>query len=58
MTLSNLVECERYSARSFGTCWEEPYAYDIVLRHMDEVAETERKIAEIQAKCSLLRGQG
>jgi len=55
MTLSNLIDCEQCSCRSFGICHEEPYTEKILARHKREEAEARRRIAEIAARYETLR---
>lgn len=55
MTLSNIRLSEEHSLRSFGICMEEPYAYDIVMRHREEEAAAKRKVEEIQERYNHLR---
>ena len=55
MTLSNLFESQLHSLRSHGVCMEEPYAYDIVMRHREEEAAAKRKIVEIKARYEAMR---
>lgn len=57
MTLSNLIDCEQCSCRSFGQCNEEPYAAKILARHRAEEEEAMRRIAEINEKITITRAE-
>ena len=57
MTLSNLIDCEQCSCRSFGICHEEPYTEKILARHRAEEAAVRRRIAEINEKITITRAE-